>query len=110
MINSKKNTKKSTKKSSKKGSKKYWSHNVTKNSDAMTLEEGIFTKKSPEYIANSVYNSAKNSDRKKASTAYQSAISMINFYINRAGKKLNKNQKKILEKSKDYLKKFKIAY
>ncbi|MBW3011200.1 DUF3175 domain-containing protein [Candidatus Woesearchaeota archaeon] len=85
--------------------KKYWSGKVTKESDAMDLEEGVFTWKDPKKIARSLKRSAEKSCRKKAKTAYQSAMSMLNFYINRAGKNLPASQKKVLEKAKEELKK-----
>jgi len=100
---SKKLSKKSSKKSLKKSSKK-WSQIVTEKSNSLNLEPGIFTKKSPKQIAESIFNSAKLSTKRKAVTVYQSAVMMINFYINRAGKNLSKYQKNILEKAKEYLK------
>jgi len=91
---------KSKKKSS--GGRK-WSAGVTKHSNALDLEKGVFTSGSPEKIAGSLERSAKKSRRKKGS-AYQSAMSMLNFYINRAGKKLPAKKKKVLTKAKDKLK------
>lgn len=84
--------------------KKYWSGKVTKESDALDLEPGVFTWKNPKKIALSLKYSAKLSKRKKSSS-YQSAMSMLNFYINRAGKNLPASQKRILEKAKEELKK-----
>jgi hypothetical protein len=84
--------------------KKYWSGYVTKHSNALDLEEGVFTWKNPKRIAKSLKWSAEVSTRRKA-TPYQSAMSMLNFYINRAGKNLSKNQKKILEQAKVELRK-----
>lgn len=66
--------------------KKNWSAEVTKHSIALDLEEGVFTWKDPRKIAVSLKNSAENSTRRKA-PPFQSAMSMLNFYINRAGKK-----------------------
>lgn len=73
-------------------------------SNVMDLEEGVFTWKSPKKIALSLKNSAESSNRRKA-PSFQSAISMLNFYINRVGKGLNPNQKKFLEKAKVELRK-----
>jgi hypothetical protein len=84
--------------------KKYWSGYVTKHSNALDLEEGVFTWKNAERIAKSLKWSAEVSTRRKT-TPYQSAMSMLNFYINRAGKNLSKNQKKILEQAKIELRK-----
>lgn len=82
-----------------KNKKVYWSAEATKKSNALDLEEGVFTWKDPGKIAASLRRSAQESARRKAGP-YQSAMSMLNFYINRAGKNLNSSQKKILEKSK----------
>jgi hypothetical protein len=79
-----------------------WSQRVTETSDAMTLEEGVFTKGSPEAIARSLKRSAERSHRRK-SDPYRSAMSMLTFYINRAGKGLTAARKRKLEKSKDAL-------
>ncbi len=84
--------------------KKNWSGEVTKKSIALDLEEGVFTWKDPKKIAASLKKSAENSTRRKA-TPFQSAMSMLNFYINRAGKNLKKEQKVILEKAKIELRK-----
>jgi hypothetical protein len=83
--------------------KKKWSAQVTKTSDALDLDKGVFTSGSPEKIARSLEHSAAKSKRKKGS-AYQSAMSMLNFYINRAGKNLSASKKKVLIKAKDKLK------
>jgi Protein of unknown function (DUF3175) len=72
-------------------------------SDALDLEKGVFTLENPEKIAESLERSAENSTRKKGSS-YQSAMSMLNFYINRAGKNLPAKKKKVLTKAKDLLK------
>jgi hypothetical protein len=85
--------------------KKNWSAEVTKHSFALDLEEGVFTWKDPKKIAESLKRSAEESLRKKARTPYQSAMSMLNFYINRAGKNLNPLKRKTLEASKVELKK-----
>lgn len=76
-----------------------WSGRVTKESNALDLEEGVFTKDNPEEIAESLKRSAEESARRKG-TPYQSAMSMLNFYINRAGKNLSSRRKIILEKAK----------
>ena len=81
---------------------KYWSGEVTKKSIALDLEEGVFTWKDPIKIAASLKKSAEVSTRRKASP-FASAMSMLNFYINRAGKNLNPAQKEILEKAKHEL-------
>ncbi len=84
--------------------KKYWSGQVTEKSDALDLEEGVFTFKNPWKIALSLKKSAEESDRRKAGE-FQSAMSMLNFYINRAGKNLPAGQKKVLERAKTELRK-----
>ena len=84
--------------------KRRWSGSVTKHSNALDLEGGVFKKKDPKKIAQSLKRSAEHSKRKK-SASYQSAMSMLNFYINRAGKGLSKKQKKPLEKAKGELRK-----
>jgi len=84
--------------------KKYWSGEVTRSSFALDLEEGVFTWKDPIKIAASLQKSAEDSTRRKASP-FQSAMSMLNFYINRAGKNLDPAQKEILEKAKTELRK-----
>jgi len=83
-------------------SKKYWSKEVTLNSRALVLEKGVFTWKDPKCIAASLKKSAEESIERKG-TAFQSAISMLNFYINRAGKNLDLKQHKILEQAKKEL-------
>lgn len=84
--------------------KKYWSGEVTKKSIALDLEEGVFTWKDPQKIAASLKKSAEVSTRRKA-PPFASAMSMLNFYINRAGKNLKPTQKEILEKAKQELRK-----
>jgi hypothetical protein len=79
-----------------------WSAEVTKRSDALDLESDVFKAKDPHRIALSLKRSAERSKRRKG-TAYQSAMSMLNFYINRAGKNLPKRQKQILERTKGEL-------
>lgn len=79
--------------------KKNWSKKVTETSVALDLEEGVFTWDEPEKIAKSLKNSAEVSIRRKG-TPFQSAMSMLNFYINRAGKNLNPERRKILKQAK----------
>src|ERR1700761_3575159 len=83
--------------------KKRWSAAVTKNSDALDLDKGVFTLDDPNKIARSLERSAEKSTRKKAGS-YQSAMSMLNFYINRAGKNLPAKKKQTLTKAKEILK------
>lgn len=82
--------------------KKYWSGRVTKESNALDLDQGVFTFKDPKKIARSLKRSALTSARRKA-RPFQSAMSMLNFYINRAGKNLPKSRLKVLDKAKDEL-------
>ncbi|MBS1586893.1 MAG: DUF3175 domain-containing protein [Bacteroidetes bacterium] len=81
-----------------------WSGKVTQTSGALDLEKSVFKKDDPAAIARSLKRSATKSHRRKG-TRYQSAMSMLNFYINRAGKNLPEHQKKILEDAKEELKK-----
>ncbi len=83
---------------------KKWSQDVTDSSDAMDLKNGIFKEKSPEKIAASLKRSAEHIHRRKA-TPFQSAMSMLTFYINRAGGQLPKSRKTVLEKAKAELRK-----
>ena len=82
--------------------KKRWSARVTQHSDALDLERDVFKSKDPRTIALSLKRSAEQSKRRKG-TPYQSAMSMLNFYINRAGKNLPQRQKRVLERAKDEL-------
>ncbi|MGB3540542.1 MAG: DUF3175 domain-containing protein [Mesorhizobium sp.] len=82
--------------------KKKWSADVTEHSDALDLEGHIFESDDPREIARSLKRSAEHSDKRKAEP-FQSAMSMLNFYINRAGKNLPARQKKVLEQAKDEL-------
>lgn len=79
-----------------------WSQQVTRDSHALVLEEGVFTWKDPRKIARSLQESAEASTGRKA-TPYRSAMSMLSFYINRAGSGLDDGQKKILEAAKSEL-------
>lgn len=85
-----------------KSHKKKWSQDVTEHSHAMDLKEGIFKQKNPKKIAASLKRSAEASDRRKSSP-FRSAMSMLNFYINRAGGQLGKRQKQVLEDAKGEL-------
>ena len=82
----------------------HWSAKVTRESDALDLEEGVFTWKDPKKIALSLKQSADTSTRRK-SAPFRSAMSMLVFYINRAGKNLNDDQKIILQQAKNELRK-----
>lgn len=79
-----------------------WSQRVTDTSDALTLKEGVFKKKSPKAVAASLKRSAEHSRRRK-SGSFRSAMSMLTFYINRAGSNLGTRQRRVLEKAKDEL-------
>lgn len=79
-----------------------WSARVTRESNALTLDKGVFSKRSPHAIALSLKRSAEHSRRRKSSP-YRSAMSMLTFYINRAGKKLPASRKRVLRKAKDEL-------
>jgi hypothetical protein len=81
---------------------KKWSARVTRESHALELEEGVFTWKDPRRIARSLKRSAEASTQRKASP-FQSAMSMLNFYINRAGKNLDSSQRQVLEQAKQEL-------
>lgn len=84
--------------------KKYWSGNVTRHSNALDLDKDVFTWKDPHKIALSIKKSAETSSRRKAHP-FQSAMSMLNFYINRAGKNLLASRKKVLDQAKEELRK-----
>jgi len=78
---------------------KRWSKHVTENSDALDLQSHIFAQTDPNAIARSLKRSAQRSRRRK-SDPYRSAMSMLSFYINRAGKNLPKKQRVTLERAK----------
>lgn len=82
----------------------YWSQHVTQTSNALDLEPSVFTKSSARAIARSLKRSAETSTRRKGG-AYQSAMSMLNFYINRAGRNLSPDRRRILERAKGELRK-----
>ncbi|MBK7493754.1 MAG: DUF3175 domain-containing protein [Nitrosomonas sp.] len=79
-----------------------WSRHVTETSNALDLEHGVFTWNDPHKIALSLKHSADSSERRKAEP-FVSAMAMLNFYINRAGKHLPAQQREVLEKAKDEL-------
>lgn len=76
-----------------------WSGEVTKQSDALDLEKDVFKSRDPEKIAELLKHSADASHRRKSST-YRSAMSMLTFYINRAGKNLSEPRRRTLEQAK----------
>lgn len=82
----------------KRAQKTRWSAAVTQGSNALDLEEGVFTRE-PREIARSLKRSAERSERRKA-PAFQSAMSMLNFYINRAGTKLSAERRRKLDAAK----------
>ena len=81
---------------------KRWSQHVTESSNALDLDRGVFARSDPRAIARSLKRSAERSHRRK-SEPYRSAMSMLTFYINRAGKHLSQKRRKTLEKAKDEL-------
>jgi len=81
---------------------RYWSAEVTRRSFSLDLEPGVFTWRDPKKIAQSLKRSAEESLRRKA-PPFQSAMSMLNFYINRAGKNLSARQRQVLEQAKTEL-------
>jgi Protein of unknown function (DUF3175) len=82
----------------------YWSGRVTRESNALDLEGGVFSQKDPKRIAASLKRSAERSHRRK-SDPFRSALSMLTFYINRAGKNLPAGRRRTLEKAKAELRK-----
>jgi hypothetical protein len=84
------------------GDDKRWSRKVTETSDALDLEPGVFTWEDPRRIAESLKRSAESSERRK-SDPYRSAMSMLTFYVNRAGRRLSDAQRERLETAKDEL-------
>jgi hypothetical protein len=81
---------------------KRWSQRVTESSDALDLEEGVFSQEDPRRIARSLKRSAERSRRRK-SDPFRSAMSMLTFYVNRAGSQLSKKRRATLEAAKDEL-------
>src|ERR1700743_688313 len=96
-------TGKTARRSGAKPASRRWSQRVTQQSDALDLKRGVFTLKDPKRIAASLKRSAEHSSRRKAG-AYASALSMLTFYITRAGKTLPKTQRERLERAKIELK------
>jgi hypothetical protein len=94
---------KSARKLGRKAQKNRWSQRVTRESDALDLDRGVFKLTSARKIAASLKRSAERSSRRKAG-AYRSALSMLTFYINRAGKNLPKTERTRLERAKTELK------
>ena len=80
-----------------------WSKRVTETSDALDLKGGVFTLRDPKKIAASLKRSAERSRRRKTNP-YRSALSMLTFYINRAGSNLPASRRKLLDRAKDELK------
>jgi hypothetical protein len=83
---------------------KRWSAGVAQSSNALDLESGVFAKRTPREIARSLRRSAEASSRRKAEP-FRSAMSMLTFYINRAGKNLPKSRLRVLERAKGELRK-----
>ena len=81
---------------------RYWSGRVTRESDALDLQGGVFKLKDPKRIAASLKRSAERSRRRKADP-FRSAMSMLVFYINRAGRNLPAKRRRVLERAKDEL-------
>jgi hypothetical protein len=94
----------STRKTARRKSTRRWSARVTRESDALDLTKGVFTGSDPKKIAASLKRSAERSRRRK-SDAYRSALSMLTFYINRAGKNLPAGRRKTLQRAKTELRK-----
>lgn len=86
----------------KKQTTKKWSARITARSNALDLEPGVFTFSDPKRVAVSLKRSAEKSKRRKA-RPFQSAMSVLNFYINRSGSNLSAKQKLILKKAKKEL-------
>jgi hypothetical protein len=81
-----------------------WSSRVTRESDALDLRQRVFTWRDPKRIARSLKRSAEHSRRRKA-PPFQSAMSMLNFYVNRAGRNLPTERRRVLARAKDELRK-----
>jgi uncharacterized protein DUF3175 len=82
---------------------KRWSQHVTETSNALDLESGVFSLDDPRKIARSLKRSADQSQRRKTEDPFRSAMSMLTFYINRAGKNLSTARRLKLEAAKDEL-------
>jgi hypothetical protein len=81
---------------------KKWSQHVTETSDALDLENGVFAQNDPKAIARSLKHSAEDSTRRKT-TPFQSAMSMLTFFMNRAGKNMSPHRRRVLEEAKEEL-------
>lgn len=88
--------------STQQGSTRRWSHKVMETSDALDLDPGVFKLKDPHRIALSLKRSAERSQRRKAEP-FRSAMSMLSFYMNRAGRNLGAGQKRVLTRAKEEL-------
>jgi len=84
------------------GGRKRWSQRVTETSNALDLDRGVFARDDPRSIARSLKRSADRSRRRKGDP-FRSAMSMLTFYVNRAGKKLSKSRRKRLKAAKEEL-------
>ncbi|MDA8389282.1 MAG: DUF3175 domain-containing protein [Gammaproteobacteria bacterium] len=80
-----------------------WSQRVTQESRALDLEQGVFAWTDPRAIAQSLKRSAAMSRRRRAASPFASAMSMLNFYINRAGRNLPAERRAVLEQAKEEL-------
>jgi hypothetical protein len=80
----------------------FWSGEVTRTSNALDLEAGVFTWRNPRRIARSLKRSAEAS-RRRRSDPFRSAMSMLTFFVNRAGKNLSSERRRVLERAKDEL-------
>ena len=98
-----KSTRKPARRPARKAAPKRWSQRVTKESDALDLKRGVFKLTDPKKIAASLKRSAERSTRRKTG-AYRSALSMLTFYVNRAGKTMPKTQRDRLQRAKTELK------
>ena len=84
------------------GNRRYWSGRVTRESHALALDQGVFKWGDPKRIARSLKRSAERSHARKAAP-FRSAMSMLVFYVNRAGRSLGLKQRRVLEAAKDEL-------
>lgn len=101
-MTTRKTTRKKTARAASGRKKQYWSAGVTEHSDALDLEGGVFTGDDPATIAKSLKRSAERSTRRKADP-FRSAMSMLTFYVNRAGKNLPARRKRVLQDAKEEL-------
>jgi hypothetical protein len=95
---------KSGSRSAARGAPRRWSKRVTERSNALDLEQAVFKKRSARQVALSLKRSAERSGRRK-SEPFRSAMSMLNLYINRAGKNLTPERRRVLERAKSELRK-----